>query len=746
MMAVTISPGMVVAPGDWDALFTQHGGIRPQADPSNVSPKPTDAGYLPRDKQQPVYRYFLADGSTVDARTSPDGTGWEIVEYKPAKEFVQAQTQAQRQEQPRQAPGGNPWKDDGPEAGATGRRWGWNQDTGLYDRDLGPSPAAQGIGTKPPQGPSTQQEAVPGYPGWTQATSKDAQGNQITVYYGPGSDTPQRSLPEKPAPPDKPQQSIQTITGGDGWPYTRIVTIGADGKPTITTHGPNGQPVASIPGEREQPKITQVRGEDGQVYTTITSIGPDNRVSVQTVDQRGNPVEKIPTKADKPDKSELREVDGELMEIIRDPATGTIKEMRPAQRATQTGNAGPPLPRVVVGMSVGALTDYKDQLAQEVSSGRQTQAWANARWGEAKDLATYAVQESTLLQREYETNLSASTQIAQSKLSHLNSGMSQALNFVLSINDKLPPNSPLGGRAFAAILGLNSINMARSGINDIKVGPVDTRGIVERGRASAGGGNGVPAPRPRYANPANGEAIEAQRQQAISDLRRETGVSNTTDAGGAAREYTPASSTGPGAVAPPAAAPAAAAAPPAPAPSPTGPSVVPGLGAAASPPPSGEQVRITNPVSGQNLQVPAANIDQFVGPGLGWQRAEPAAAPAPVGMADTPPAPSTPDLAVLANYRPQQQEAPMQTPPQAPPPMSMPHSTSSGQAPQPQIQIPEQQPIQVDPATGAEPLALIKQRLLSTPPWRLTAQDFALAQQYGLEDDAWQTPTQRLAV
>jgi hypothetical protein len=637
------------------------------------------------------------------------------------------------------------------------------------------------------QQPATKQDTVPGYPGWTYRTDKDAQGNELTVYFPPGSNTPQRSLPEKPTAPDKPQQSITTITGGDGQPYTRVVTVGADGKPSIATYGPSGQPVASVPGEKEQPKVTQVRGEDGQVYTTITTIGPDNRVSVQTVDQRGNPVEKIPTKADKPDKSELREVDGELMEIIRDPQTGTIKEMRPAQRATSTGNAGPPLPRVVVGMSVGALTDYKDQLAQEVAAGRQTQAWANARWTEANQLANYAVGEATLLQREYETNLNANVNIAQSKLSHLDSGMKSALQFVLAINDKLPPNSPLGGKAFSALLGLNAINMARSGINDIKVGPVDTRGIVERGRASAGGGGTgtVPPPRPRVANPANGEAIEAQRQQAIADLRRETGVSNTTDAGGAPRESTPTVQVGPGHATPswerggapvPPAAPAAAvpaapavAAPSAPAAvSPTGQTMVPGPQPAGAAPPSGEQIDILNPVSGQRLTVPAANIGTFVGPSLGWERVTPAtgdpgfhrpdmqASPTgdpgfyrpdmqgpPTGdpgfhrVVDPPPQASTPDLAVLANYRPQQQEAQMQTPPQAPPPMSMPE--------QPQIQIPEQQPIQVDPS-GGEPLALIKQRLLSVPPWRLSDQDYALAQQYGLESDFWAKPRVGMAV
>src|SRR5688572_12143479 len=92
-MAVTVAPGMIVTSDIWDALFTQHGGMPNSQQSINVSPKPVDEGYMPRDKQQPTYRYTLADGSTVDARTSPDGSGWEIVAYKPSPKFTQTQKQ-----------------------------------------------------------------------------------------------------------------------------------------------------------------------------------------------------------------------------------------------------------------------------------------------------------------------------------------------------------------------------------------------------------------------------------------------------------------------------------------------------------------------------------------------------------------------------------------------------------------------------------------------------------------------------
>jgi hypothetical protein len=732
-----------------DALLAQIGGGRlshaPAVEtkkvpnPDRLNPDGTTNYLKPKEIEVTIQRWHdPASGRVVEAYQT--GTGWTVARNTTDKNLVNVGAPSASATPPVRTINGVPHErtigDDGepvwtPVQTATGpagaatadspttqeaarirdERW-WNQNTPPNPAD----PKRGGSGRaethteriereeKERTKPATKQDAVPGYPGWTYRTDKDANGNELTVYFPPGSNTPQRSLPEKPAAPDKPQQSITTITGGDGQPYTRVVTMGPNGVPVIKTYGPGNTEVTTIPGESAEPKYTQTRGDDGQVYTTITTIGPDKKVTVQTVDQRGNPVEKIPTKAEKP---ETREIDGELHE------RGADGKWRPVQIEGRTGaGAGPPLPRVVVGMSVGALTDYKDQLAQEVASGRQTQAWANARWGEAKDLATYAVQESTLLQNEYATNLSASVNLAQSKLSHLDSGMKSALQFVLAINDKLPPNSPLGGKAFAALLGLNSINMARSGINDIKVGPVDTRGIVERGRASAGGGGTVPPPRPRVANPANGEAIEAQRQQAIADLRRETGVSNTTDAGGAPRESTPAVQVGPGhatpswergvAPAPPA---TAETRPPMEAPAPPnaiGAGVVP---SSITPPPP------PLPDTGQTPSV------------------------TPLGM---PEAPAGPDLAVLANYRPQQQEAAMQTPPPAPPPLAMPE--------QPQIQIPQQQPLQVDPATGAEPLALMRERILSTPPWRMDNSMIEWARANGLEDEIWKTPTMGLAV
>jgi hypothetical protein len=97
-MAVTLVPGQIVGQGDWDALFKQHGGM------SNDTPSTRrgrteaeiKAAALAGDQdagasQRPIYQYVLVDGSVVAARTSADGEGYEVVEYKPSQAFTQAQ-------------------------------------------------------------------------------------------------------------------------------------------------------------------------------------------------------------------------------------------------------------------------------------------------------------------------------------------------------------------------------------------------------------------------------------------------------------------------------------------------------------------------------------------------------------------------------------------------------------------------------------------------------------------------------
>lgn len=90
------------------------------------------------------------------------------------------------------APGGKAFIDDGPEAGAHGRRWGWNPETHLYDRDLGPSPSAQ----KTPD----PADKVGKPTGNTRQTTKNGTTVKETEYQLPDGSTAWRSQTETDAP------------------------------------------------------------------------------------------------------------------------------------------------------------------------------------------------------------------------------------------------------------------------------------------------------------------------------------------------------------------------------------------------------------------------------------------------------------------------------------------------------------------------------------------------------------------
>lgn len=105
-MAITLAPGQVVGQGDWDALFTQHGGMRTTQ--QSILRPPTKEEIQaaavsgdddPAFQQRPIYRYNLIDGSHVEARTSRDGAGWEVVAYTPSQKYQQQQTPAAQQGQ-----------------------------------------------------------------------------------------------------------------------------------------------------------------------------------------------------------------------------------------------------------------------------------------------------------------------------------------------------------------------------------------------------------------------------------------------------------------------------------------------------------------------------------------------------------------------------------------------------------------------------------------------------------------------
>lgn len=125
-MAISFTPGQIVAQPDWEELARQHGGDKPAktrpptadelaaaraaaraAAPvgENEEPVPNDprTHYIKYDTN-PIYRAYMEDGSLVEYRAAPNGTDYEIVDYKPSPKFTQAQAKATANDPATQTP------------------------------------------------------------------------------------------------------------------------------------------------------------------------------------------------------------------------------------------------------------------------------------------------------------------------------------------------------------------------------------------------------------------------------------------------------------------------------------------------------------------------------------------------------------------------------------------------------------------------------------------------------------------
>lgn len=586
-------------------------------------------------------------------------------------------------------------------------------------------------------------------------------------------------LDNKGADPNKPSNNQDTPEARQKAEEEREKQWNRDNGGLYETHAQRRQREAKEAEDaRQQNKPSYITAQDGTVYEVapgqppkpiiqgakpgqIVNVGNGRLIRVGN-DGRAEVVYDDP-RADT--KVEFR--DGRWVAIGRDgQGNPTVTEIQVQGQNTGPRPAGPAMPTIVVGQSQAALRQYRDQLQAEVASGRQTQAWADARWAEAKDIATATINEATLLQRERESSLNANVNLATTRLNHENSAIKTALEFALSINGKLPEGSPLGGQAFAALLGMQMIAAKRSGIYDIVPPNNDQRSLEGRGISSQASATTATSNSEitRLTNPGNPQAVQAQRAEVQAQLQQETAQpaagAPTVQAGAQAAPAasvapllppTPVPSAG-GAYNPALAAPAAAPSntgrvgdpatqPPAINPAtgePTGLSPLPGQPGFAErdddilvveEAPTGRIIRISRaqyqeqlrnyPHAGQVTRIvsvePAASaqpgdlrtrddVDRFTAP--------PNATPAPVPDPYATPSPAqsrapqqSEEFAVLNAYRP--------TPLLAPTPM------------QPMAQSTMQE----------EPLALLQAEASATPPWRMTEEQYQRYKAAGISDD-----------
>ncbi len=568
------------------------------------------------------------------------------------------------------------------------------------------------------------------------------------------------------------------------------------GKPYIDEDGPNGRRLGWNPATKQYdrdlgPSPSAQKGPDvkrttinrnGKVYIQVETKNPDGTSSLHFEDQQGNKVS-LPdeVKAGDTKTESVKGSDGRIYTrvttISADGQTTAVKNFGPdgkqvseipGEGPSTPRTAGPPLPNVVLGASQDAARTYKQQLQEGVASGRWSQAWADARWKEFMEVANLAVSEAATRQRNEESQRNAEFNIANARMGSMNTATSNALTFVNSINGLLPAGSNLGGKAFAALLGMNMLQSQMSGMNRI-----DPRR--------------VPAPL-TTADIANPAALDAKRDELGQAIREATPtVIAATDANIGRLTQLPAPTPAPAAPAPVATAPPISqqarddhrtttvtgvdAIPPGVTPVPgtgqvpgeagddqfVGGRVLPQPGSEAGPDPMDqapqpapyeETVTVRHRGMRGTKTVTRAYWEQYKAqhPWLSqmWAEgpAEPGAPPAPTHLDPTVPYPSNadPNSEGVPQSVPEIRDPIDPTPPAVQKAMPNPAGEWAALAPMaPQPQMPTQQQPAM-PQMGGEPVAVRRARIASTPPWKLTAEELDWAEQNGYGQEAWAVP------
>ena len=396
----------------------------------------------------------------------------------------------------------------------------------------------------------------------------------------------------------------------------------------------------------------------------------------------------------------------------------------------------PRMPNFVLGGSQAALTEYKAQLQQGVSSGLWSQKWADDRWGEAVQMAQQVNQDYATQQREIESTRNAEINLAQGRATLGQNAITTALEHVNKINGSLPEGSPLGGQTFAALLGMNMLMQARSGIDSIDV----------RARPQ----QQVPAITP--AEMRDPVAMQARRSEVSSQITASLGAPPFVQQPAAPvqpAQPTPSAATPAAPVGAASAGPARPAAPMLPEavpgggpPAPTGapgfgapaelPEATPGGGPPPPPPMPAQPTPMSQPETFAPGQFPGGSVlpqtppEQPYVPVHEWQPAQPFnddPTQGPVGQA--------PVYPVLASA-----SSPTMPAPQPAPTPEQPYSVLAG-ATMPTMQAPVQQPTPYP--------AMQQVDIAGTPPWQLSAADYERAVAEGREDQFWSVPGRRVA-
>lgn len=195
---------------------------------------------------------------------------------------------------------------------------------------------------------------------------------------------------------------------------------------------------------------------------TLKPDGKGGTIAVQTMPDGSIKTTALPgVPSDRPQPERVT-VGGQVYE--RDPNTGTYAPARGLPSEGEATAGGPPIPNFVAKGAAQALIDYHTALANDST---KTPPQREKYFQEAHQVAQLAVQQAATEQNERESQRNTEYNVAHSKLTYAQTGMGQALDFVSKLNGTLPIGSDLGGQAFAALLGLQMLQMATTGINNL---------------------------------------------------------------------------------------------------------------------------------------------------------------------------------------------------------------------------------------------------------------------------------------
>jgi len=366
------------------------------------------------------------------------------------------------------APGGKAFIDDGPEAGEHGRRWGWNPDTRLYDRDLGPSPSAQ----KPPKpseaGSGAAIKPVEGRPGWRSVTTKATKdGNSVEeTYYLDPEGNRRDTLPgqETTATGTKP------LEGQPGWQVGTRTTKDAQGNTVAETYyiDPRGNETKTPPAEQGSRKETAVV-KGGRSLTEVTEVDPKTKLTrTYYIDPTTRQEVKLPD----------------------DPATV----------APPTG-----MPRYVPDLTKpgGGLWDYRDQLDAWIEANPDKMSWTQrqAIMAEASTFADSIANQwnagATILREDFQSQVSqrnVDVTNAQHRASLANQHVQNAVGLVSKFLPYLGQTPGDAGKLFRGMMaGQLALATSYGGMKDFprEQLPTALREFAER--ATGGTPTGAPA-------------------------------------------------------------------------------------------------------------------------------------------------------------------------------------------------------------------------------------------------------------